>query len=259
MGSNPEFIFLNIYFFKKNKRRVWAASEGNVEVEVNDGCIKQTDGSSYYIWQYFTVSNSSETKKGGAKIAACKFCDKIFRGCCSTRLTAQILRRLVLGQTKAGIQTCIAINKKNDDGRAILKNAQQALCEVMREKEEGAASKSDQLDWSCASKAKAGVLQNETVWANAAKMPPEAWYEMYVKPWHPELAMVGMRVLSQVIFVSSCERNWSTHRHIQTKILNKLSPEKTEKLVYVDLTSKMAAAVCDAYELKMFAWDNEDV
>ena len=34
------------------------------------------------------------------------------------------------------------------------------------------------------------VLQNKTVWANAAKMPPEAWYGMYVKPWHPELAMV---------------------------------------------------------------------
>ena len=51
-------------------------SEDNVEVEVNDGCIKQTDRSSYYIWQYFTVSNSSEAKKGGAKIADCKFCDK---------------------------------------------------------------------------------------------------------------------------------------------------------------------------------------
>ena len=52
------------------------------------------------------------------------------------------------------------------------------------------------------------LLQNETVWANAAKMPPEAWYEMCVKPWHPELAMVGMRVLSQVISASCCERNW---------------------------------------------------
>ena len=30
-----------------------------------------------------------------------------------------------------------------------------------------------QLDWSCAYKAKAGILQNETVWGNAAKMPPE--------------------------------------------------------------------------------------
>ena len=59
-----------------------------------------------------------------------------------------------------------------------------------------------QLDWNCAAcayKAKAGILQNETVWANAAKMPPAAWYEMYVKPWHPELAKVGnlgMRVLT---------------------------------------------------------------
>ena len=26
-------------------------------------------------------------------------------------------------------------------------------------------------------------------------------------PWHPELAKVGMRVLSQVISASSCERN----------------------------------------------------
>ena len=85
------------------------------------------------------------------------------------------------------------------------------------------------------------ILQNETVWANAAKMPPEAWYEMYVKPWHPELAMVGMRVLSQVISASSCERNWSAHGHIQTKIRNKLSPETTEKLVYVYSNSKMQA------------------
>ena len=28
-----------------------AAIEGDVEVEVNDGCIKQTYRSSYYIWQ----------------------------------------------------------------------------------------------------------------------------------------------------------------------------------------------------------------
>ena len=79
----------------------------------------------------------------------------------------------------------------------------------MCDKVHGAGSQESgkaQLDWSCAYKAKAGILQNETVWANAAKMPPEAWYEMYVKPWHPELAKVGMSVLSQVISASSCER-----------------------------------------------------
>ena len=61
-------------------------------------------------------------------------------------------------------------------------------------------------------------------------MPPEAWYEMYVKPGHPELAMVGMCVLSQFIAASSCERKWSAHRHIQTKIRNKLSPERLKLL-----------------------------
>ena len=85
------------------------------------------------------------------------------------------------------------------------------------------------------------ILQNETVWANAAKMPQEAWHEMCVKPWHPELAMVGMRVLSQVISASSCERNWSAHGHIQTKIRNKLSPETTDKLVHVYSNSKTQA------------------
>ena len=50
-----------------------------------------------------------------------------------------------------------------------------------------------------------------------------------------------------------------SHGHIQTKIRNKLSPETTEKLVYVYSNSKMAATVRDADELKMFAWDNEDV
>ena len=52
------------------------------------------------------------------------------------------------------------------------------------------------------------------MWANAAKRPIEAWYEMYVKPWHPELAMVEMRVLSQDISASSCERKLSAHGHI---------------------------------------------
>jgi hypothetical protein len=40
---------------------------------------------------------------------------------------------------------------------------------------------------------------------------------------------------------------------------NKLSPATTEKLVYVYSNREMAATVRDADELKMFAWDNEDV
>ena len=54
----------------------------------------------------------------------------------------------------------------------------------------------------------------ETVWAKAAERPFEAWYKMYVKPWHPELAMVEMRVLSQYISVSSYLEPWDTRIHI---------------------------------------------
>ena len=78
-----------------------------------DGCIKQIESRSYYIWQYFTVSNSSEAKKDDVKNAVCNFCDKTFRE------TAHSLGRPVLGQTKAGILACIAINKKDYERRAI--------------------------------------------------------------------------------------------------------------------------------------------
>ncbi len=70
--------------------------------------------------------------------------------------------------------------------------------------------------------------------------------------------MVAMRVLAQVISASLCQRNWSAHGHIHSKIRNRLEPETTEKLVYVYSNIKMVAATRDADELKMFAWDNED-
>jgi hypothetical protein len=64
-------------------------------------------------------------------------------------------------------------------------------------------------------------------------MGPEEWYEMFVRPFYPELALVGMRVLAQVISASSCERNWSVHGHIHSEVRNRLVPATTEKLVYI--------------------------
>ena len=52
------------------------------------------------------------------------------------------------------------------------------------DKEHGAgraASAKSQLDWNCACKAKAGILQKEFMWAKVAKRQFEVWYEMYVK------------------------------------------------------------------------------
>jgi hypothetical protein len=105
---------------------------------------------------------------------------------------------------------------------------------------------------------KAGpIFSREATWTNAAKMPAEKWYEFYVWPYHPELALVGMRVLSQVISASSCERNWSTHGHIHSEVRNRLAPATTEKLVYVYSNRRAVAAVARDDELKMFTWDNE--
>ena len=108
-----------------------AGNEVDPEIGDADGCIKDTESSPYYVWQYFTISNSSDPKKGGANDAVCNFCDKTFSGCCTLKAAAHILGRSVLGQAKAGIQACITINKKDDVKRAILKNAQQALGKVM--------------------------------------------------------------------------------------------------------------------------------
>ena len=116
---------------------------------------------------------------------------------------------------------------------------------------EQAAAKA-QLDWLCIYKTKQGpMFSRETVWTNAAKMGPEEWYEMYVSPFHPELAMVGMRVLSQVISASSCERNWSAHGHIHSEVCNSLAPATTEKLVYIYSNRKAVAAATRNDELKM--------
>ena len=82
--------------------------------------------------QFFFVSNSSEAEKGAAKIAVCKFCEKT-----KPSVVAVLPQQLptfwpVFGQTKAGIQSCILINIKDDDRRAILKNTQLKLSEVRR-------------------------------------------------------------------------------------------------------------------------------
>jgi hypothetical protein len=124
--------------------------------------------------------------------------------------------------------------------------------------EGSAESAKAQLDWKCFYKAKKGTMfSRETTWTNAARMGPEEWYEMCVMPFHPELALVGIRVLSQVISASSCERNWSAHGHIHSEVRSMLAPATTEKLVYVYSNRKAVAAAARDDELKMFTWDNE--
>ena len=61
---------------------------------------------------------------------------------------------------------------------------------------ESVASAKAQLDWHCSFKSKTGIFLNNTLRTNTATMLSEQWYELYVIPWHSELAGEGMRVLA---------------------------------------------------------------
>ena len=38
------------------------------------------------------------------------------------------------------------------------------------------------------------MFSRDNTWTNAVKMGQEEWYKMYVRPFHLELALVGMQV-----------------------------------------------------------------
>ena len=49
----------------------------------------------------------------------------------------------------------------------------------------------------------------------------------------PELQKFAIRIVSQCVSSSGCERNWSTFALVHTKLRNRLGYEKLRKLVYV--------------------------
>ena len=71
--------------------------------------------------------------------------------------------------------------------------------------EGSAESAKVQLDWQCFYQPEAEKGTRDNKWTNAAKMGQGEWYKMYVRPFHPGLAFVGMLVLVQVISACSCE------------------------------------------------------
>ena len=62
--------------------------------------------------------------------------------------------------------------------------------------EVSAESTKAELHWQCFYKAKKGAMfSRDNTWTSAAKMGQEELYEMYVRPFHRELSLVGMRQL----------------------------------------------------------------
>jgi hypothetical protein len=71
------------------------------------------------------------------------------------------------------------------------------------------------------------------------KTPPRTWWQFY-GPEVPELQRFIIHVLRQRSSASTCERNWSSFNHIQSKKRNKLLSTRLEDLVYVHSNLKMA-------------------
>jgi hypothetical protein len=111
------------------------------------------------------------------------------------------------------------------------------ICDQVHGKGSGgtaaSAKESMHKNWHCACqcKARTGILQRERVWCNAADMPPEECAlceDRDLASW-----LTRVECLSQ--FILECERNWSAHGHIHSKVLNKrqlisIKIEDTEKL-----------------------------
>ncbi|XP_042503763.1 uncharacterized protein LOC122080935 [Macadamia integrifolia] len=55
----------------------------------------------------------------------------------------------------------------------------------------------------------------------------------------PLLQKVAICILSQPYSSSSCERNWSAFEAVQTKKINRLTPDMLEDLVYLRMNSLM--------------------
>ncbi|KAG8383565.1 hypothetical protein BUALT_Bualt04G0026800 [Buddleja alternifolia] len=64
------------------------------------------------------------------------------------------------------------------------------------------------------------------------KLDPFQWWAVHDSP-NPYLRSIAIRLLGQVSSSSCCERNWSTYTFIQSAKRNKITPQRTQDLVFV--------------------------
>ncbi|XP_042394012.1 uncharacterized protein LOC121984907 [Zingiber officinale] len=69
-------------------------------------------------------------------------------------------------------------------------------------------------------------------------MDAAEWWLQYGGP-APNLKKIAVRILSQTTSSSGCERNWSTFSLIHTKVRNRLSYRRLEKMVYVHYNMRL--------------------
>jgi hypothetical protein len=81
-----------------------------------------------------------------------------------------------------------------------------------------------------------GIFYLHTCFAHAA-----AWWMLFGSST-PNLTKLALRLVSQCCSSSGCERNWSTFALLHTKVRNRLSHKKLNKLVYVNYNLRLRLA-----------------
>ncbi|XP_044588837.1 uncharacterized protein LOC123268022, partial [Cotesia glomerata] len=75
------------------------------------------------------------------------------------------------------------------------------------------------------------VWNNKSLWTESKISSPITWWKLYFL--NRDLAKLAVIILNIPATSDACERNWSVFGNIKTKKRNRLSVEKTEKLVFV--------------------------
>ncbi|XP_066162205.1 uncharacterized protein [Oryza sativa Japonica Group] len=70
------------------------------------------------------------------------------------------------------------------------------------------------------------------------KTSPAQWWSMFASDT-PNLKKLALRLVGQCCSSSGCERNWSTFAFVHTKVRNRLTHKKLNKLVYVNYNLRL--------------------
>ncbi|RWR90990.1 hypothetical protein CKAN_02012400 [Cinnamomum micranthum f. kanehirae] len=73
---------------------------------------------------------------------------------------------------------------------------------------------------------------------NREKMSPDKWWDRFGNGT-PELKKLAIRIFSQCISASGCERNWSIFEHIHSPKRNRLEHQRLNDLVFVHYNLKL--------------------
>ena len=77
------------------------------------------------------------------------------------------------------------------------------------------------------------------VFVDKSIMTTAEWWSIIAREEMSNLARLAVRILSQTVSSSNCERNWTTFTLIHTRPRNKLTMERLEKLVFVHYNMRL--------------------